>query len=54
MDMLLEAERILMDEEAVLAPLYYQGKAFACKENVEGLVYHPYGVTWDYKWVSKK
>lgn len=54
MEMLLEAERILMDEEAILAPLYYQGKAFALKENVKGLVYHPYGVTWDLKWASVK
>ncbi|KUO73905.1 MAG: ABC transporter substrate-binding protein [Clostridia bacterium BRH_c25] len=54
MDMLLEAERILMDEEAILAPLYYQGNAFACKEHVEGLVYHPYGVTWDFKWAAVK
>lgn len=52
MDMLLEAERILIGDEAILAPLYYQGKAFALKEHVEGLVYHPYGVTWDFKWVS--
>ncbi|HYE82205.1 MAG TPA: peptide ABC transporter substrate-binding protein [Clostridia bacterium] len=54
MEMLLEAEKILMGEEAILAPLYYQGKAFALKEHVDGLVYHPYGVTWDFKWVSIK
>lgn len=54
MDMLLEAEKILVDEEAILAPLYYQGQAFALKENVKGLVYHPYGVTWDLKWASVK
>ncbi len=54
MGMLMEAEKILMDQEAILAPLYYQGTAFALKENIEGLVYHPYGVTWDYKWASVK
>ena len=49
-DMLLEAEKIMLVEEAVLAPLYYQGQAFAIKDYVDGIVYHPYGVTWDYKW----
>lgn len=51
-EMLQEAEKLLLDEEVVLAPLYYQGKAFALKEHVNGLVYHPYGVTWDFKWAS--
>lgn len=54
MDMLLEAERILMVEEAVLAPLYYQGHAYLQNEDISGLNFHPWGNPWDYKNITFK
>lgn len=49
MEKLLEAERILMKDEAVLAPLYYQGHAYLQKPSLKGLNFHPWGNPWDYK-----
>ncbi|MFD2044711.1 peptide ABC transporter substrate-binding protein [Ornithinibacillus salinisoli] len=52
MDLLLEAERILLEEDAVLGPLYYEGSAFLQKSNVENLVNHPYGARLELKDVT--
>lgn len=52
MNLLLEAERILLEEDAVLGPLYYQGSAFLQKANVENLVNHPYGARLELKYVD--
>lgn len=51
---LLKAEKILLKDDAVLAPLYYQGQAFMQKANVKGLVFHPWGNPWDYKYAKKQ
>ncbi|MGF9916519.1 peptide ABC transporter substrate-binding protein [Paenibacillus ehimensis] len=53
-DMLLQAEKMLVVEDAVVAPLFYKGHAFLRKQNIEGLVYHPYGASWDFKYAAKK
>ncbi|WLD94532.1 peptide ABC transporter substrate-binding protein [Alkalihalobacillus sp. AL-G] len=52
MNQLLEAEKILLKEDAVLAPLYYQGAAYLQKTYVKNLVFHPYGASWDYKYAK--
>jgi oligopeptide transport system substrate-binding protein len=43
MDMLIEAEKVLVEEDAGVAPIYYQGAAFVVKPFITGYVYHPYG-----------
>ncbi|ASN04548.1 peptide ABC transporter substrate-binding protein [Virgibacillus necropolis] len=45
-----EAERILIDEEAAISPLYQAGKARLIKPYVKGFVAHP-NSTYTYKWV---
>lgn len=54
MDHLLEAERIMLADDAVLGPLYYEGTAYLEKANVKGIVTHPAGASPDLKWVSVK
>ncbi|TLS38630.1 peptide ABC transporter substrate-binding protein [Pseudalkalibacillus caeni] len=52
MEMFMEAERVMLEEDAILGPLYYQGMAYLQKENVKNLVFHPYGASWDYKYAT--
>ncbi|GAA0325201.1 peptide ABC transporter substrate-binding protein [Bacillus carboniphilus] len=47
-----EAERILLEEDAAIAPLYQEGKSLLVKDYVKGLVTHPFGPSYSYKWVS--
>ncbi|HWO77501.1 MAG TPA: peptide ABC transporter substrate-binding protein [Bacillus sp. (in: firmicutes)] len=47
-----EAERILLEEDAAIAPLYQEGKSVLVQDYVKGLVVHPFGPTYSYKWVS--
>lgn len=54
MDELLKTEKILLKEDAVLAPLYYEGEAYLINSNLEGLAYHPWGNPWDYKYATLK
>ena len=44
-----EAERILM-EDAAIAPLYQRGAAQLWKPYVKGVVVHPFGPDYSYKW----
>jgi oligopeptide transport system substrate-binding protein len=51
MDMLLEAERILVEEDAAMAPQYFEGEAWLIRPALqESYVDHPYGGGWDMKW----
>ena len=43
MDLLLEAERILVEEDAGLAPMFFEGQAWLIKPSITNFVYHPYG-----------
>ncbi|GGH84308.1 oligopeptide transport system substrate-binding protein [Pullulanibacillus pueri] len=52
MNELLKTEQILLKDEAVLAPLYYQGQAYLQNPKVKGLVFHPWGNPWDYKYAT--
>jgi oligopeptide transport system substrate-binding protein len=43
MDLLIEAEKVLVEEDAGVAPIYFQGAAFLVKPYLKNYVYHPYG-----------
>lgn len=47
-----EAERILLEEDAAIAPLYQRGVTRLVREKVEGLTPHAFGPDWSYKYVS--
>ncbi|MFE8701795.1 peptide ABC transporter substrate-binding protein [Cytobacillus sp. FJAT-54145] len=52
MDNLMKAEKILLEEDAVLGPLYYDGLSYLQKPHVKGIVTHPYGASPDLKWAT--
>ena len=45
-----EAEKILLDEDAAIAPIYQRGLIFLEKPYFNGLVVHPFGADYSYKW----
>ncbi|QED49087.1 peptide ABC transporter substrate-binding protein [Cytobacillus dafuensis] len=45
-----EAERILIEEDAVISPMYQSGQARLMKSYVKGYISHPFGVFASYKW----
>jgi oligopeptide transport system substrate-binding protein len=49
MDQMLEAERLLVEEDAGLAPMYYQGTTRLIETFVKDFVYHQYGGSLDLK-----
>jgi oligopeptide transport system substrate-binding protein len=49
MQQLIEAEEILINDLPI-APVYYRGSAFVTRPYVKGLVTHPFGADFDYKW----
>ena len=51
MEMLLEAERILVEDDAALAPQYFEGEAWLIRPALQkSYVDHPYGGGWDMRW----
>lgn len=55
MDMLLEAETILVEEDAGTAPMYFEGEARLQKPYLKNYVSHPYGAGRDIKlWKVEK
>ncbi|WP_040205685.1 peptide ABC transporter substrate-binding protein [Neobacillus jeddahensis] len=52
MSKLLEAEKILLQDDAVLGTLYYQGTAFLQKPYLKGMVTHPSGAPLDLKYTT--
>lgn len=50
LDMLLEAEKILVKDEVVVAPLFHRGSATLTKSNVKGLINHPFGPEVEFKY----
>lgn len=46
---LLKAEKMLL-EDAAIAPLFQQGKGIIQKQKVKGIVRHPVGGDYSYKW----
>ena len=49
---LAQAEKILIEDEAVVAPTFHQGFTRLIRPSVEGLVFHSYGVFVDFKYAS--
>lgn len=49
-DMLLEIEKILLEEDAAIAPLYQTGSAILKRDSIKDLVKHPSGAEFSYKW----
>lgn len=45
-----EAERILIEEDAAISPMYQSGQARLMKPYVKGYISHPFGVFASYKW----
>ena len=46
MDMLMEAERVLVQEDAATAPIYFEGETHLVKPSLKGYYDHKYGGTW--------
>ncbi|WP_070119765.1 peptide ABC transporter substrate-binding protein [Bacillus marinisedimentorum] len=49
-DKLQEAERILLEEDAAIAPMYQRGNAHLMKTYVKDWVKHPFGGDYSFKW----
>lgn len=47
-----EAERILIEEDAAISPMYQKGVALLTKPYVKGYVVHPFAAVASYKWVT--
>jgi len=47
---LLNIEKIFLEEDAAIAPLYQSGTAILIQDKVKGLVKHPSGAEFSYKW----
>ncbi len=43
MDMLLEAERVLVENDAACAPMFFEGQTRLVSSNIKNFVYHRYG-----------
>ncbi len=50
-DDLQQANKIIIDEMGV-APVYQKAEGHLINEKVKGIVHHPAGASWDYKWTS--
>ena len=49
---LLDAEKLLVDTDAVIAPLYYKGFAYLQRSDVQDLIVHPLGNPVEFKYAS--
>jgi oligopeptide transport system substrate-binding protein len=49
-EMLLQLEKMLIDQDAAIAPLYQSGEAVLQHKNIKDLVEHPSGADFSYKW----
>ncbi|PIC95626.1 peptide ABC transporter substrate-binding protein [Sporosarcina sp. P26b] len=45
-----QAEKILLDDDAAIAPIYQRGLIFLHKPYFKGLVDHPFGADYSFKW----
>ncbi len=46
---LLDAEKMLVEEDMVISPIYYRGSATLTKSNLKDLITHPIGVPMEFK-----
>lgn len=47
---MLDAEKMIVEEDVVVSPLYYRGFAYLTKSNVKDLVRHPFGPPIEFKY----
>ena len=47
-----KAEKILLEDDAAIAPIYQRGEKALQKPYVNGIVKHPFGGEYSYKWAS--
>ena len=52
MDNMSEAEQIIIEEEAAIAPQYFQATPRLVKSGVENVIYHPYGASLELKYMN--
>lgn len=52
--MLLDLEKILLEDDAAIAPLYQEGESILIREKINGVLVHPTGAEFTYKWASIK
>ena len=52
LQLLVEAERLMLIEDGALGPLYYDGQSFLQKEYLKDLVIHPYGASLNLKYAK--
>ncbi|WP_142827562.1 peptide ABC transporter substrate-binding protein [Planococcus soli] len=50
--MLLDIEKILLEEDAAIVPLYQEGAAVLMRSKIKDLLVHPTGASFSYKWVT--
>jgi oligopeptide transport system substrate-binding protein len=50
--MLVRAERLLVEEESLVAPIFYPGDSYLVNPDVRGYDVSPYGATVDYRYVE--
>jgi oligopeptide transport system substrate-binding protein len=53
-EMLLELEKILLEEDAAIAPLYQEGESILIRSKIKDVLVHPTGAEFSYKWASIK
>jgi len=49
---MVEAEKILVQDDAAIAPLYWRQRLNLERPHIKGLVHHPFGSDDDFKWVT--
>lgn len=47
-----DAEKMLIQDDACIAPTFFQSRNWVCKDNVQGIVRQGCGLRCDYKWAS--
>ena len=50
--MMLDIEKILLEEDAAIAPLYQEGESILIRSKIKNLLVHPTGAEFSYKWAS--
>lgn len=45
-----EAEKVLVGDDAGIAPTFFQTRSWVTQDNVKGIVRHGIGLRTDYKW----
>ncbi|MFK2825816.1 peptide ABC transporter substrate-binding protein [Bacillus sp. B190/17] len=51
---MMKAEKILLEDEAAIAPLYQRSRAFLKNSKLEGVLFHKVGADQSYKWAEFK